>query len=150
MYSVYEISAGTEKKYIGCTGNVKERFNCHMKRASKISIHKSPLYEEYKKTNVLHLKIISTHTTKLNAWKAETKAIEEMNTVWPNGFNLARAGRGGGGEKNKRAIQDQFGNIYESIRAAAKKIGKKPSDVWKTLGAYQGRTQIGGYRFKYL
>lgn len=149
-YTVYQISVGDNRKYVGCTSNFKERIECHLKRAKyQTKLSNTPLYEAFKKTGLIDFEKLAICDTRKEAFQIEKRLIHSLNTLTPIGFNLSKSGQGNGRGARHRKVCDQFGKIYPSIHAAARAIGGSPGEVWRVASKKRAKS-VKGFRFTYI
>lgn len=150
-YTVYQVTAGDERKYIGCTTNWRERIQCHLKRAKyPVEFSDAPLYQAFLKSGILDFQKLAECRSRKVAFDTERKLIEKFNTLAPNGFNRSRTGRGNTIGSRHRKVRDQFGNVYSSLGEAAERIGVNKSAIWDVLTHRKNRSQVRGFQLTYV
>lgn len=120
MKHIYKITNTiNDKVYIGQTENVETRWNYHLRdylRSSDSLRFKSPLYDDMKEYGVDKFTIEELEgVDKDNSYIKEQFWIKELNTLYPNGYNLTS-----GGEKGK---------FYSDI--TKERIGEKTKERWE-------------------
>ena len=80
-------------QYVGQTNNIKHRNHCWY--SEKTIYANKKLNEERLKYGFdnFETRILAETDTREEAWKLEKKYIEELNTVFPNGYNRAFGGK---------------------------------------------------------
>ena len=120
MKYIYKVTNTiNDKVYIGQTENVETRWNYHLRdylRSSDSLRFKSPLYDDMKEYGVDKFTIEELEgVDKDNSYIKEQFWIKELNTLYPNGYNLTS-----GGEKGK---------FYSDI--TKERIGEKTKERWE-------------------
>lgn len=120
MKYIYKVTNTiNDKVYIGQTENVETRWNYHLRdylRSSDSLRFKSPLYDDMKEYGVDKFTIEELEgVDKDNSYIKEKFWIKELNTLYPNGYNLTS-----GGEKGK---------FYSDI--TKERIGEKTKERWE-------------------
>lgn len=92
-YTLYVITSPSKKQYVGITGlTIKRRWKDHICSANegrKYAI--SCAIRKYGKDN-FKIKTIKTNVPKNQISNLEKKHIEKLNTLFPNGYNIAEGG----------------------------------------------------------
>src|SRR3990167_7979837 len=98
IYVIRHKASGRE--YVGKTVEpLSHRLSGHRSRATRGS--RSPLHHAMQADGVdaFEMELLATATSHDELWALEKQFIEERNTVYPNGYNLVRGGRGNFGWK---------------------------------------------------
>lgn len=136
MYTVY-LRANTVngKKYVGQTGDFKTRnkkWNCQKaKYANNFLTKERNIYG----LDVFETIILAEVETQEEAWELEQYYIKELNTKYPNGYNLAIGGAGNKGalkgisftEEHKCKISESLKGHYVT-QETRNKIGRIHKD----------------------
>lgn len=133
MY-VYEIvNIVNQKRYIGITNNVKERFKYHQQKYNSNKESNKVLYLAFKKYGIenFQFNILKSALTLDEAKAEEIRLISEYKTLsHENGYNVTKGGdyRSNYGEHNNTTILAEA-DVLEIIKR--RETGEKGSDVYK-------------------
>lgn len=114
MAVIYKIEhIETKKKYIGKAINAERRWREHLNNVKKGKQH--PLYNAIRKhgQNAFNFKILETVSEQeLN--QREIELIQEYNTMYPTGYNLAEGGTGG---NTKKGMTEEQKVVYKTTQS---------------------------------
>ena len=130
MYTVYlRTNTVNGKQYVGQTGNFRKRQNAWNSLTQKYANHF--LIEERARYGLDNFttKVLAEVETQEEAWELEEHYIKELNTLYPNGYNISIEGRTNSGAP-KGKLNHRYGKKHtdETIRKMSEvKKGKKRS-----------------------
>lgn len=134
MY-VYEIiNTVNQKRYIGITNNVKERFKYHQQKYNGNKESNKVLYLAFKKYGIekFQFNVLKSGLTIEDAKAEEIRLISEYKTLsHENGYNVTKGGdyRNNYGEHNNTTILTEA-DVLEIIKR--REAGEKGSEVYKS------------------
>jgi predicted GIY-YIG superfamily endonuclease len=92
IWSVYKIThTPTGRSYFGCTCRPEVRMKEHARKPTAPKLHQA--LNEYAGAE-FSFEIVLTLGSRKEAHRREAELIREHNSIWPNGFNLHKGGRG--------------------------------------------------------
>lgn len=125
MYTVYvRTNLVNGMKYVGQTKDLKRRENYWRSEKCKYANKKLSDDRFIFGLDNWSLEILAEVETREEAWELEQKFIKELDTIYPNGYNLAKGGRGSSGvEAWNKGMKGCFSEETLS-KMSEKKMGK--------------------------
>ena len=119
------------KCYVGQTNNFKQRqwdWNCLKHRYANKHIDKDR--EKYG-FDAWTVEVLAEVDNREDAWNLEQRFINDYNTIYPNGYNLAKGGAGSNGLKLSEEHKQKISEALKGENHPKYWLGKQRSDETK-------------------